>query len=122
MPIRTVIGVFLLLLTAGCATGNTVGDQGPRRNRNVITLEELAGVSPDYSAYDVVRRLRANWLSGRGGTSPRVLVNGMALGNVGVLRNYRAEDLSEIRYIFPSDATTRYGTGYQGGAIEVVLK
>ena len=112
----------LVLFVAACATGGSSGDTTPRRFRNVIAADELAELAGSYSAYDAVQRLRAGWLSGRGGTPPRVLYDGIEVGNVDVLRNYRLEDIREFRFVAPSDATTRYGTGYGGGAIEVFSK
>ncbi|MBT8395992.1 MAG: hypothetical protein HKO65_19695 [Gemmatimonadetes bacterium] len=42
--------------------------------------------------------------------------------NPGSLRNYSAGTIRELRFISPSDATTRFGSGFQGGAIEVFLE
>jgi hypothetical protein len=33
-----------------------------------------------------------------------------------------ADNIETMRYLSPSDATTRYGTGYAGGVIEVTLR
>jgi hypothetical protein len=111
----------LALLVAACSTTGT-GDSGPRRNRNVITAEELAEVVGAYTAHDAIRRLRANWLSGRGGDAPRVLVDGVNLGGPDVLTRYRIDTVREIRFLEPSDATMRFGTGFGGGAIEVITR
>ena len=119
MPRGSIAVIGLFLLVAACATGGSSGDSGPRRNRNVIAADEIAELVGSYSAYDAIQRLRANWLSGRGGTPPRVFYDGIDMGSVDVLRNYRLEDIREFRFVSPSDATTRYGTGFGGGAIEV---
>jgi len=113
--------VFLALLSVACSTAGT-GESGSRRNRNVISAEELAELVGNYSAYEAVQRLRANWLSGRGTSRPRVFVDGIDLGGTEVLRNYRLETIREIRFVQPSDATVRFGTGFGGGVIEVLTK
>jgi hypothetical protein len=111
----------LALLAAACSTAGT-GDSGPRRDRNVITTEELAELVGVNSVYDAVRRLRGNWLSGRGTTRPRVFVDGVDLGGVDILQRYRVDDVRELRFVEPSDATIRFGTGFGGGAIEVFTR
>ncbi|MGD2120578.1 MAG: hypothetical protein PVJ76_02485 [Gemmatimonadota bacterium] len=111
----------MTLLIAACSTAGS-GNSGPRRNRDVITAEELAELAADYSVYEAVQRLRANWLTGRGGSQPRVHVDGVALGGLDILRNYRIQTVREVRFVQPSDATMRFGTGYGGGAIEIVTR
>jgi hypothetical protein len=113
--------ISLALLVAACSTTGT-GDSGPRRNRNLITAEELAELDGVNSVYDAVRRLRANWLSGRGANRPRVFVDGVDLGGTGVLQNYRIDTVRELRFVAPADATLRFGTGFGGGVIEVTTR
>ncbi len=113
--------IALALLVAACSTSGT-GDSGPRRNRNLITAEELAELDAIYSVHDAVRRLRATWLSGRGSNRPRVFIDGVDLGGIEVLQNYRIDTVREIRFVPPSDATLRFGTGFGGGVIEVTTR
>ena len=113
--------VLLALAVAACSTAGT-GESSTRRNRNVLTAEELAALDGTADAYDAVRRLRGTWLTGRGNTPPRVFVDGVNLGGPDVLRNYRIDSVREIRFIPSSDATLRFGTGFGGGAIEVYTR
>jgi hypothetical protein len=39
-----------------------------------------------------------------------------------ILRSIRTFELQGLRYMSASDATTRYGTGFDGGAILVTTK
>ncbi len=39
-----------------------------------------------------------------------------------MLRTFRAADVSFLEYRSASDATTRSGTGYSGGAILITMK
>lgn len=109
----------LCLLLAGCAAGSTGGSSG---GGNTISVEELATVA-NLSLYDGVQRLRPRWLQPRAGQPlPRVMMNGSQMGGVEVLRGMQASDVQSVRFLDSQDATTRYGTGYTGGAIEVVSR
>ena len=50
---------------------------------------------------------------------PKVIINNMQRGELDLLRSIRAEVVADIRYVNARDATTRYGIGFRGGAIEV---
>ena len=78
---------------------------------------------PAITAYDAVQRLRPRWLqrTGRRGV-PRVVVARTQRTNVYELTRIRADDVESIRFVSGPDATTRYGTGFTGGAIEVTLR
>jgi hypothetical protein len=119
-----------------------------RRNPNVITAAELEGqVATD--AYELVRRLRPQWLRVRpSGTNedaartpaysavvsapPRselatasvlhVVVDGAQAGEIGELRRIDVANLRELRYVPSADAITRWGRDYSAGVIEVFLR
>jgi len=85
-------------------------------------MEELAPLQ-QLDVYQAVQRLRPNWLRTRGNTPPQVMVDGARqAGGLEVLRSYRAQDVSELRFISGTDATTRFGTGYDGGAIMITSR
>jgi hypothetical protein len=112
----------LLVLAVACASG---GQQaGPSRSsRNVITAEELQTINVS-DAYAAVQRLRSAWLRPRTGSgSPiAVFVDGVRAGEVNILRQIPFITIRELRFVDPSDATTRWGTGYTNGAIMVVTR
>jgi hypothetical protein len=95
----------------------------------VITEAEIieANVS---SAYDVIRKLRANFLSYRGRTNfrgasasePRVYVDDQPYGAVSSLRTIRSGQVAEIRLYRAWEATTRFGTGNMDGVIAVTTR
>lgn len=121
-----VLAASLLAVTIGCAS---TGPERPRRDRNVISAEEIAAAQVT-NAFDAVRRLRPHFLQSRGPSSiqtpgadqPVVYMNGMRVGSPETLDTIRANEIETITYISPSDATTRYGTGHAGGVIEVKTK
>lgn len=71
MSIHTAIGLIALLaLSSGCASsGDTASPAGPSRttarNPNLITVQEITA-SPAANAYDLIVRLRPQWLRNSG--------------------------------------------------------
>lgn len=112
------LAIALTLGLAGCASGGgSGGDGAPRGTANRIIRAELEPLQ-QLDAYQAIQRLRPNWLRTRGSQAPQVMVDGSRqAGGLDVLRSYRAADIEEIRFMSGTDATTRFGTGYDGGAI-----
>lgn len=109
--------VLLSILVAACAGGGS--GTAPRSSSDVITTEELRSMET-YSAYDAIARLRPQWLRSRvPGVEPVVFMDGSQLGGLEMLRTVQVSTLVEIRYRNGPDATTRYGTGFGGGTIEM---
>ena len=111
--------LFVLLATA-CYPARA-GTGGADRNPYLITSEELENVPAD-DAYEVIQLLRPAWFTQRSGRTPQVFVNGSPRGGLGELRTFRREMLTELRYIDATDATTRWGTGYMAGVIDVTIR
>lgn len=132
-----------LSLVAGCASA-TGGAGGKAVDRNVITSEEIVGSSAT-NAYDVIARLRPQFLRTRGtiptgGMTSRndagstqsgqlagtvqiaVYLDDTVLGSVDALKQIETSAIQEIRYYNASDATTKWGTGNSAGAIQVVTR
>lgn len=120
---KLTLPLFLALLTgvAGCASGGANGTS--RGSANLITLEEL-GTVQNLSAFDAVQRLRPRWIQARGGTDqpPVVFLDGSNMGGIETLRTIQASSIREMRFRDGRDATTRYGTGYGGGVIEITTR
>jgi len=120
---------FLLTIIAGACTTSSGGSRAPRRDRNLLTLEELAPVDA-FTAWDAVQRLRPMWLRPGGirnsanpaGHYPQVFVDGSPYGSLDSLRRFRVSDIEEIRYVNATDATIRYGGQFQGGVILIVMR
>lgn len=122
---------FLALLAAGgfaCATP-LVGSHA-ESNAQLITEEEI-DQSRANTAFDVIQKLRANFLTYRGETSfdksksrpfPTVYVDGQEYGPIGSLRLLPASDISSIRLYRAWEATTEFGTGNMGGVIAITTR
>ena len=117
-----VLGAFAAVTgLAACASGG--GSSGPRRDPNLLTLEELTEYGT-LTAADAVRRLRPRWLTGRGGgNQPQLVLDGARMGDAATaLQSMNVSDIQEMRYLNAADATMRYGTNYPGGAIVVTRR
>ena len=73
----------------------------------------------------MIQALRPLWLRSRersisaGRLYARVVVDGAIRGEVDELYRLSADSIEDIRYLTAGDATTKYGTGYAAGVIEV---
>jgi hypothetical protein len=124
---KTTIPLFAMaLLAPACATTSDSSSDTPR-DRNVITYEELVSLSA-VSLYEAIQRLRPAWLRSRGPMSgggatrsyPQVFMDGVQLGDIETLKTLRRDGVRELRFIPARDATTRFGTGYMAGVIEIL--
>ena len=125
---RILYSVAVPLLLGACAHGRNAG---PDINSDVITEDEIAAISSSASnAYDVIRKLRANFLSYRGKTSligtsnadPTVYVDDQAYGPISSLRTIPVGQITSIRMYRSWEAMTKYGQGNMGGVIAVNTK
>ncbi len=119
--------VALLPAVFACTTprpGAAISDS------QLITEEEIeASRAP--TAFEVIQKLRANFLSYRGETSldrsksqpyPTVYVDGQAYGPIATLRNISASQIATIRLYRSWEATTKFGTGNMGGVIAITTR
>jgi hypothetical protein len=124
-----VVIVLVVLLSAACASAGPPGEsRGGTLGSGTITREELAALR-QFNAFQVVRRLRPQWLRSRGVANldgqqllPVVFVDRTPRGEPRELQQISADDVERITFMSARDATTRYGTGYPGGIIEVISR
>lgn len=117
-----VAALVLTLGVAGCAAGSGTRTDGPRGTTTRIIRAELEPVA-QLDLFQAVQQLRPNWLRPRAGQTAQVLVDGNRQpGGLDNLRQYRAAEVEELRFLSSSDATTRYGTGFDGGAILITTR
>lgn len=140
-----VTAAVVVLMTAGCASGgagSTGGGDDLGGNADLITLAEIEA-APTGTAFDVVNLLRPRWLRPRtrgtsgfgttqvdpitggsadpsgGGTLPVIFMDNTRFGDIGSLRSISSSIIERMEYMDARDATTLYGTGYDGGVIQV---
>lgn len=122
-PTRRVFGLALAASVAACATGRVAPLQ---HDPDSITSAELTH-STAASVYEAIRQLRPRFLRTRGPSSllnssvlgPAVIVDQTLLGGIQVLADIPLRDVETVRYLAAWDATTRHGSGYANGVIEV---
>ena len=124
----TVITLFLVVSACGSGPAPSAG-LGLRRT--LLTAEEIATAKGGaWTAYDVISRLRPEFLRSRGQsslTTPElttavVYVNAMRFGELAALKTITADQILLVEYINAADATTRFGTDHLGGAILITTK
>ena len=103
-------------------------DRSVSRSRDLLTAEEIRQHPTVHvgTAYDAIRRLRPEYLvtatfeaAGGNQASPTVFVDGIARGDVDMLRTIQVVLITEIRFLRPADAALRYGQDHRWGAILV---
>ncbi len=125
-----VLWLALVASVGACASSGAPGSSGstPRYRSDLITADELAGKS-FANAYDAIQQLRPSMLAPRGGASNssarrgppalQVYVDNTNVGGLTSLREIPVVGIKEIRYLSPTDAAQRFGTGNGGGAIVI---
>ena len=124
---RSILGLVAAAIVA--CTAPRLGS-GNISKSQLITEDEIeASRAP--TAYEVIQKLRANFLSNRGATSfdrsksqpyPTVYVDGQEYGPIGTLRNIPASQVATIRLYRSWEATTKFGTGNMGGVIAITTR
>lgn len=101
--------------------------QRPEYDPNRITALDIQALDGVKTAYDAVRALRPQFLRARPSGSVRnrqpvpiaVYVDGTYRGGTEILTQLQANAVAEIRWLSGTDATTRFGTNHESGAILV---
>ncbi len=122
----SILGAAAVMACASAGGGGTTVDAN---NPNIITGDQIAA-SAQTNAYDVVSRLRPNFLKSRGRTTvygqgsdyATVFLDGQSYGDLSSLRNIAASQISSIHFIRGTDAVTTYGMQYGAGVIDIRTK
>jgi hypothetical protein len=123
---------MILLIAAaftGCATTSSTKGSQRTSGRDLLQQEEILAARAS-NLYDVVRRLRPNWLNIRASaqsirptpTSILVYEGAIRLGDVEVLKSMSPESVGSMRYLSSTEATaTLVGTtaGWVAGVIVI---
>ncbi len=118
---RLTLAAFALVISlSGCASaGSSSGTSGRGGNPDQLTEEALLE-HQSLDVYSVIQQLRPRWLTSRGRGTIKVIVDGSPrMDGFQDLRSMRVSDVQEIEYLNASNATTRFGTGYDAGAIMI---
>jgi hypothetical protein len=129
MSMRGMLGG--LVMTVGLAVCTPADADAQGRQRDVLTREEvLQSAHRDLDLYQAIRNLRPHFLNPPrgvrtlGGTMPSpllIVVDGTRQSGHEVLRELRANQIAEARYLEPSRSQDAYGLTGNGGAIVIKL-
>jgi len=130
-----VVAGIITIITLACAhnppSGTTPG-QG-NHDRSLLLREDLSTLSDPF-LYDVVQRLRPEWLRAHGQTSINSAVNAGAiqpdpvhvymgmvrLGGPEVLSRMATNQADTVKYFTAAQAQARFGSGNTNGVIQVI--
>ena len=123
---------WLIALPFAVATACSHPQLGPGEvfNSQVITEDEIIA-SRASTAFDVIHKLRANFLTNRGETSfnrnqsapyPNVYVDNQEFGPISTLSTIPAAQISMIRLYRAWEATSKFGTHNLGGVIAITTR
>jgi hypothetical protein len=125
-----VVSTALVAISLGCAS--TGSGPGEVRRSQVLTQEEIASSGVSGNAFDVVTRLRPNFLASRGPTTlgnaqtkgmyPNIYLDDIPYGDINTLRNIDASVIAEIRLYQAGEAQTKFGMGNSGGVIAITTR
>ena len=125
---QTALFFFVLTTVVACASHTTSDTPAPERD--LITSAEIDS-SHLSTAYDVIHKLRPQYLMSRGKLSldpavppalPRVYVDDQFYGDASTLRGLLTGSLESIRYLSSATAQYKYGHDNAAGVIAIVTK
>lgn len=129
-PIGLTVILAITFACGGGSSGASAGSAAPapaRRDANVITRAEIDDATWATNAFDLVQRLRPNFLRQSGPTnwsgaaqSAIVRLNDQDMGDFGALRQIQPSGVQQIRYYSATEATAKFG-GIRGRPVIHVL-
>lgn len=132
MIVNRKLALLIVAVSFGCASASPTKSSGAPANAKIITQSEIVAGGVGETAYDLIARLRPNFLASRGPTSvnnaqptspyPHVYVDGAAYGDITTLRNINSAQIGEIRFYQGWEAQTKFGMGNQAGVIAITTR
>ena len=123
---------LLLSLAIAVACGGSGAVSTPTHDRSVIPFEDMQRATGVNNLYEVVQRLRPEWLKARGGyanqmncgqvieTTAVVYIDGQRNGELDMLKSMPVRGLAALRFYSASEAQVKFGTGNMAPVIEVI--
>ena len=118
-----VLVLVLAAVVSACASAADPASGGggeTGRSSTLIVRAQLAQYS-GRTALEAVQRFNPRWLTYERGRV-RVVFDGRSPDNLDALDRLRADDVESLRFLTGTDATRKYGTGFNGGVIEVTSR
>jgi len=126
---RPIVATLSLLVVLAACHQQPPEGVAARSLRNVITKDQIDSTSAT-NVYDLIARLHADFLKDRGKTSIKtnqrdravVFLNDQEYGIPETLRNLQPDRFMEIRYFSGTDASSKFGSQYGGGVIQLISR
>jgi hypothetical protein len=119
---RLIFASFALTIAlAGCASSGGGGGSS-RSSPSRLTMEDFTPDMQSLNLLTVIQRLRPAWLRARGNSVAVVYVDGNRRGGTNELNTIRIDEVQRVERMSGPDATMRFGTNNDGGAILVTLR
>ncbi len=129
MSAKSTVWVALAWLSFGASACASAGPKKSNISQDKITATEIAEVNVT-SAYDLISRLRPNWLRPAGLTmtgndvryqTAAVYVDGLRLGGLDALRTLSTTGVSLMEYLTPTQAATAVRDANTNPATAVIM-
>ncbi len=119
-------GASVVITDCGPLQGRAGSAGGPRDDITRTQIEALA----DGTAFMIIQLLRPRWLAARTQATllipeaayAHVFVDELSFGPLSSLEQVSSNVIERIEYLDALNATTRYGTGYLGGIIRIIIR
>ena len=117
----------ILVCVAACAPATRIAPTATSYDMSILSRSEIRDANVT-DMYDVIARLRPQYLTRRGETSfllraqtqVSVYVDNMRLGGIESLRGIPVASVQRVRYFNAAEATYRWGMNNSGGAIQLI--
>lgn len=127
MRFITFISLLIVVAFTACATTNS---KTIHNRHDVIKIEQIREQLAS-NAYDLIRKLKPQWLRSRGHrsihfnkTAPyaTVYVNDSKHGDIDSLSSIPAEHIKEIRFMNAGEAASRFGLNHSSRRLRVTVR
>ncbi len=124
------LGQYAVIVTCWCAACHTPAHPYYRGTaRNVITMDMIEA-TPASSVYELITKLRADFLRDRGPVSilgnqharAVVFLNDQEYGIPETMRNIPTDRIARIHFYPGTDAVPKFGSQYGGGVIQLISR
>ena len=130
LAVLVCLGACSIIPNPFSGTPSPASDDGDRRTSpdELLREEILRDGEADATAYELIQRLRPNWLRARGQVSlgspeaayALVYMNEVLYGGLMTLHQIPPGQIERMEFIRGIDASIRWGTGHTAGIISIV--
>jgi hypothetical protein len=113
------LAIMAMWLAVSCASQRTASRTETASDPYLVVAGELES-SVRANLYDALFELRPRWFTRTNSADPFVYVDDQMLGTTGALRRFAPHQVTEARYLSPTEAQVQYGQRNLGRAAIVL--